>query len=130
MKYTIAAKLFVGTFIVLWTLTCILFSSIIYLGQRYEFKETVIPYYRGEYQVVEGYVENFNPLSEGGREVESFEINGVKFSYSIYSIQMGYNKNKTHGGVITGDGQHLRIRYIYTGKNLGNVILYIEEIPD
>ena len=56
------------------------------------------------------------------------EINGVKFFYSDYSTQPGYNNAKSHGGVITGDGQHLKIHYVYLNETYGNIIVYIEEI--
>ena len=87
-------------------------------------------YRRGEYQTVEGYVENFDPMPYGGKMDESFEINGVKFAYSDYNTQPGYNNAKSHGGVITGNGQHLKIGYVYLDEAYGNVIVYIEEIPE
>ena len=31
------------------------------------------------------------------------------FAYGDYSVQFGYHTSRAHGGVITGDGQHLRI---------------------
>lgn len=92
-------------------------------------KKTVGAYKRGDYQIVEGYVENFHPMPYGGHSQESFEINGVLFSYSDFNSQQGYNKAKSHGGVITGDGQHLKIGYVYYGGTYGNIIIYIEELP-
>lgn len=84
-------------------------------------------YTGGEYQVVEGYVEEFDPLPFGGKGKESFEIGGVEFSYSDYSISPGYNNTKALGGVIKGDGQHLKIGYVFI-EGYGNVIVYIEEL--
>ena len=37
-------------------------------------KKTVGAYKRGDYQIVEGYVENFHPMPYGGHSQESFEI--------------------------------------------------------
>ena len=91
-------------------------------------KKTVVAYQEGNYQVIEGYVENFVPMPYAGRADESFEINGVKFSYCDYEMRPGYNNAKSHGGVITGNGQHLKIGYVYYDRTYGNVIVYIEQI--
>lgn len=91
------------------------------------YNKIVGAYKSGDYEIVEGFVEDFKPMPYEGHSDESFEINGVKFSYSDYSIGTGYNNAKSHGGVITGNGQHLKIGYI---KELnGNVIVYIEQLP-
>lgn len=94
------------------------------------YNKTVGAYRKGDYKIAEGYVENFVPMPYEGRgNEESFEINGVKFSYSDYSIQSGYHNSKSHGGVIQGNGQHLRIGYVYYNEIYGNVIVYIEQLP-
>lgn len=89
------------------------------------YNKTVGAYKDGEYQTVEGYVENFEPMSDDGRGNESFEINGVRFSYSDNDIIQGYNDAN---GVITGNGQHLKIGYVYFNEEYGNIIVYIEEL--
>ena len=38
----------------------------------------------------------------------------------------GYCQTRENGGVIMGNGQHLKIRYIRSGSE--NVIVYIEQI--
>ncbi|MBQ7391996.1 MAG: hypothetical protein IJV73_04855 [Clostridia bacterium] len=114
---------FIMAFILLW---CILG-----FGGQWDMHNRVIgAYQRGEYQTVEGSVENFDPMPYEGHKDESFEINGVKFFYSDYSTHPGYNNAKSHGGVITGDGQHLKIGYVYLDEAYGNVIVFIEEIPE
>lgn len=87
-----------------------------------------------QYKWVEGYVENFDPMPVNGKGYESFDIDGVFFKYADAISVQGYNNGRVEGGVITGDGQHLRIGY-YTAEEYddtlgeyGNVILYIEEI--
>ena len=95
-----------------------------------------------------GITENYHSAPESGHDTESFDINGVHFEYSYYEIVNGYHKPASNGGVITGNGQHLKIKYIedtydedyetvirYPGDNLEgdypqgeNVILYIAEI--
>ena len=90
--------------------------------------KTVGAYQRGQYEVVEGYVENFDPMPYGGHTRESFEINDVYFEYSDYNVTSGYRNTKSHGGVITGDGQYLKIGYVYYNSTYGNIIVYIEEL--
>jgi len=93
------------------------------------YNKTVGAYRKGDYKIAEGYVENFVPMPYAGRADESFEINGVKFSYCDYEMRPGYNNAKSHGGVITGNGQHLKIGYVYDDRTYGNVIVYIEQLP-
>ena len=80
----------------------------------------------GNYKIVEGVVENFVPMPYEGHSEESFEINGVEFSYSDYKINGGYNNARSHFGVIEGDGQHLKIGYVYYKSE--NIIVYIEQL--
>lgn len=80
--------------------------------------------------VVEGYVENFHEMPYEGHDTEHFEINGVRFEYTDYVITNGYHKTASYGGVITKNGQHLKIKYVveeYEEETI-NVILYIAEI--
>lgn len=100
----------------------------IILRQIDMYDKIVKAYQLGNYEVVEGYVENFKPVPNEGRKGESFDINGVSFSYVNNEIMQGYNHIQADGGVITGDGQHLRIGYIYYNKTYGNIIVYIEEL--
>ena len=108
----------------------IIWSAVVFIAQFSMYNKTVVAYHRGNYQTVEGYVENFSPMPYEGHSRESFEINGVKFSYSDYNIHPGYNTTKYHGGVIKKNGQHLKIGYVYLNETYGNIIVYIEHIPD
>lgn len=92
------------------------------------YKETVVAYRNGDYQIVEGYVENFDPMPSYGHKYETFEINGVKFGYSDYTLMIGYHNAKSHGGVITRNGQYFKIGYVRYGNE--NVIVYIEQYPE
>lgn len=91
------------------------------------YKTTVGAYRNGTYETVEGYVDSFIPMPKGGHSRESFEIDGVHFEYSENLIPSAYSKTKSNGGVIRGNGQYLKIGYIFH-PNYGNVIVYIEEI--
>lgn len=82
--------------------------------------------------VVEGYVENYHPMPYEGHDTEHFEIEGFYFEYSDYTIMNGYNISASHGGVVTHNGQYLKIKYVteeYDGED-NNIILYISEIGE
>ena len=82
---------------------------------------------RGEVSEVTGYVENYHPMSASGHDMESFEIDGVSFSYSNFVLQTGYHCAASWGGVITRNGQHLNIQYIQVEEE--KIIVYIAELP-
>ena len=85
-----------------------------------------------EVYIVEGYVENYYAMPYDGHDNEHFEINGVYFEYSDYNIMNGYNNSASHGGVVTHNGQYLKIKYVteeYDGED-NNIILYISEIGE
>ena len=89
------------------------------------YNTTVKAYRNGDYEIVEGYVENFVPMPESGHAQESFDINGVHFEYSENSYSSAYSNTKPHGGVIR-NGKYLKIGCIYD-SSYGNLIVYIEE---
>lgn len=91
-----------------------------------DYQQIIVSYQAGDYETVEGPVAHFTPMPYEGHGLESFEIDGVYFEYSDYVIQQGYHNTRSHGGVISGDGQNLKIGYIELNKK--NYIVYIEEI--
>lgn len=91
------------------------------------YRSIVGAYERGDYQIAEGFVEDFHPMPEEGHDTERFTLNGTAFEYSDYSVQFGYHTSWANGGVISGDGQHLRIGYVEDPR-LGKVIVRIEEL--
>lgn len=78
---------------------------------------------RHEAQVVEGPVEHFVPLPVTGHALESFSVQGVRFSYSDYLITAGFNRTASHGGPIR-EGERVRIWY------LGGEILRLDVEPE
>ena len=62
-----------------------------------------------------------------GHDTEHFEINGVLFEYTNFEIVNGYNRPAAYGGIISKNGQYLKIKYI-TDESGNNTILYIAEI--
>ena len=121
-------KKFVRIFCTFALIFVVLIGGLGYWGLFDMYQEVVGAYKDGDYEIVEGYVENFEPMPYEGHAQESFDINGVHFEYSDYTLGVGYNNAKSHGGVIHGDGQHLKIGYVYHGPEHGNIIVYIEEI--
>ena len=112
---------------IIGTVVILIVTAIVLPDQIKLYNHTVGAFKRGDYYTVEGFVENFHPMPKEGHDSESFSINGIQSKYG-YTISFGYHTIKSDGGVITGNGQHLRIGY--TCYNwLGNVIVYIEEIP-
>ena len=75
----------------------------------------------------EDYAKDFAPMSYGGHHEESFCIKNVYFEYSDNNIQAGYHNTKSHGGVVRGNGQYLKVGYVYYNSAYGNIIVYIEE---
>jgi hypothetical protein len=61
-------------------------------------------------RVVEGTVDDFQPLSASGHGEESFFVAGVRFAYSDYRVSDGFNNASGLGGPIRG-GQIVRICY-------------------
>ena len=70
---------FVKLFCLAGILFVALWSTVVLIAQLNMYNKTVGAYSRGEYQIVEGYVENFDPMPYEGHANETFEINGVKF---------------------------------------------------
>lgn len=91
-----------------------------------DYQQVVVAYREGQYKTVVGEVKNFTTTTPEGKGDETFNINGVHFSYSDNIIQQGYHTSKTFGGVVTGEGQQLKIGFVE--KNGENIIVYIEEI--
>ncbi len=56
-------------------------------------------------------------------------LGGIVSTYMLADMYektvIGYHNAKSHGGVIKGDGQYLKIGYVYYGNE--NIIVYIEE---
>lgn len=114
-----------GIFFSIGLIMLVFFSLTLLLIARSQYINLIKPYQNGEYYEVEGIVENFSPMPSGGHKRESFTIEDVFFEYGSGG-SAGYCKPRVEGGVIGGDGHHLRIRYIpYNGNN---VIMYIEQL--
>ncbi|MEM7664503.1 MAG: hypothetical protein AAF250_01480 [Pseudomonadota bacterium] len=62
----------------------------------------------GDCEIVEGKVQNFNPMPKEGHSKESFVVDGTRFQYSDYVLSAGFNNTASHGGPIR-EGLQVRI---------------------
>ena len=94
----------------------------------YNIKTNIVDsYFAGEYLTVEGTIENFDPLSLNENGTESFEVNGIEFRYSDSALDyIGYKSTLTECGVITNNGQKVRIRYVYNDTYDMNIVLKLD----
>lgn len=125
------AKISVRIFIGLCVCSIVLLGALGFWAQYNMYNKLSTAYKSGSYKTTEGYVENFDPMPVQGHKYESFTVGGIDFYYSDYEIIQGYHNSKAKGGVITGNGQHLKIGYVpYTDSNSRdqNIIIYMEEI--
>ena len=111
---------------------CIVFAivpSVFFINDYKRLKNDVDSGYA---MTISGTVQNFHPQDENNNgDTEHFDINGVHFEYSPDTVTSGYNTPQYDGGVITGNGQILQIRYVpYETEKSGdiNIIVQIDEI--
>lgn len=90
----------------------------IMLGEYYNTKSV---YDKKQYQLIEGNVQNYHPMPEGGHDTERFTVNGVEFEFSDFDVSdYGYNNAASHGGAIR---QGLKVQIGYFNNGNKNVIL-------
>lgn len=106
--------------------TSVIILAVYILVMTKGYINTVVQYKTGNYIEVEGVVQNYHFNSRGTDEY--FILGGVLFTTQPIG-SWGYCQTRKNGGVIVGNGQHLRIRYIRNGNE--KVIVYIEQmIPE
>ncbi len=121
---------FVTIFMFVYRFFAVFVIVVMIISGIQSYKQVIVAYREGNYYTVEGYVENYVPMPYEGHAQESFTINGVEFAYSDYTVTQGYHNAASHGGVITHNGQHLKLRYVTTTDyRKENIIVYIEELP-
>jgi hypothetical protein len=69
----------------------------------------------GKCEIVEGRVEHFHPMPFEGHDNERFDVQGIEFSYSDYSVSAGFNNAASHGGPIR---EGLPVRICYSGGEI------------
>jgi hypothetical protein len=73
-----------------------------------EYRELISRLRTGEFKIVEGRVEQFDPMPWEGHKNESFVVDGHRYSYSDYDGGVGFNRTSSHGGPIR-QGLNVRI---------------------
>ncbi|CCN69674.1 hypothetical protein [Vibrio nigripulchritudo] len=111
------------TSVVLWFMLIFatFWTGLVSYGLGSQLFELLSKYHKGDYLVIEGIVENFDPMPYSGRKRESFSVKGIYFQYSDFSVTPGFNNTTSHGGPIR-EGLQVRISYI------GNTILKLETL--
>lgn len=117
-------KNFLQKFFAIFLGVCVVIAFAGNIGEYIDLRHHIA---QGDYFIVEGEVERFEPrkkLAQGGKE--TLMIDQVFFQYSGDEVTIGYNRQLCDGGVITGNGQRLKVGYVpYKGENR---IVYIEQI--
>lgn len=107
-------------YIILVFLSIVWLVEIILMIMNYN--KVILGYKRGKYFEVEGIVEDYVKCPHR----YTFRVNGKKFEVSESNFtDWGYSYWALDENVITGEGQHLIIRYIRP-----DYIVYIEEIVE
>jgi hypothetical protein len=102
----------------------ILVSALTISSHISEYTKTKNVYQNKSYQTVQGLVENYYPMPQGGHDSERFTVQNVSFEYSDYDLtDYGYNNSTSNGGAIK-EGLFVRINYFNNGTK--NVILRLE----
>ena len=73
---------------------------------------TVVAYQNGNYETVEGVIENFHAMPPTRHDSDSFDVNGVHFRIESSAQPYWYAIQQVDGGVFTGNGQYVRIGYV------------------
>lgn len=76
-----------------------------------------------QFQTVEGCLEGFHRMPEGGHDTERIRVGGRSFEYSDFIITPAFNNTESHGGPIHATS---RVRIGYVGSD----IVKLETIDD
>ena len=107
------------TFVKIWLGFSIFWTVFAFGGTFISHNYSRYIYNNDKYNVIEGIVENFDPMPWSGHKMESFTVHGVKFEYSDYRNTPGFNNATSKGGPIR---EGLPVKISYTG----NTILKLE----
>jgi len=98
------------TFFILWYCLWMILAGVGIVGSIYRHYSHIQWLHNGYCNVVEGNVENFNPMQYEGHKFESFTVQGIRFEYSDYKVNGGFNRTNSHGGPIY-EGRWVQIYY-------------------
>ena len=73
-----------------------------------QYNEILDDYEKGNYEIVEGFIEDYLPISEE-KNTDSFKVDNIEF---ILPNNIGYKLTSLTDSHIKGDGQFVRIGYV------------------
>ena len=91
-----------------------------------EYERGVENYRQGKYSVVEGDVEDFDPMPYEGHQDECFSVKGKRFCYSDFDLRIGFNQSASHGGPIR---QGLPVRVAFSGDQILRLEIRADRVP-
>jgi hypothetical protein len=103
-----------------------LWTMVAFASTFAEYRKCTEAYRTGSYAVVEGNVENFHPMPYEGHQDECFSVQGVRFCYSDYGVQAGFNQSASHGGPIR---QGLPVRVAYYDGQILRLEVHADSLP-
>lgn len=103
------------------------FLIVITIGMIKGYADIILRYKSGHYVEIEGIVEDYF-FNRGKGPVETFTVDGIKFVCSD-GAEWGYRPTRDRGGVIAGNGQYVRIRYI-PGKQKNTIVYIAQLLPE
>jgi hypothetical protein len=110
----ISSKRYRGSFGIFFNWAFFLFALMwtggTFASTYWQYREATAALRDGNYAIVEGPVTNFVPMPYTGHAMESFLVQGHRFSYSDYVVTIGFHNTASHGGPIRG-GLYVRVTY-------------------
>lgn len=103
-----------GKFFLLIAFLGFCFSLVLLVGKYNEHFQSKNALRTGDYQIVEGTVENFVPMPPGGHSTESFEVNKIPFRYGNGRGSVVFNSEWNRGYIHNG----VQARIAYKGENI------------
>lgn len=82
----------------------------------------------GSFEIVEGPVENFDPMPVEGHRDEVFSVKGVEFRYSDFRMTSAFNNTAAYGGPVRR-GAYTRVSYIRNGNKIIRLEMRASDIP-
>lgn len=111
------------------TSIAILLSIFVAISQYIEYKQIVEQIEKGDIQIEKGRISKYHPIDVSNHgSLESFVLNGIKFSYSDYHRIPGYHHACKNGGAICQEGQEIKLSY-YSREGI-NYIIKLEILSD
>lgn len=77
--------------------------------------QALATYQKGDYQLIEGSVTDFQPMPYEGHQEECFTVQDKRFCYSDYIVTAGFHNTASHGGPIRAG---LSVRIAYSGDTI------------